>query len=221
MSVQARSRERHVLLSSPLEAHEQADHRRTPNTQSTPHHGGILWLTGLSGSGKTTLANCLHHELTTRGYHSFVLDGDLLREGLNADLGFSADERHENVRRAGEVAALFASAGVVAIAAFIAPYRADRDRIRARHAEFFHEVHVAASLAACERRDPKGLYAKARAGRIPEFTGVSAPYEPPLHAELVLDTERFAAAACLERMLDYAERSFATPRSRQGSLRPA
>ena len=135
---------------------------------------------GLPGSGKTTLAHELERQLFHKGYHVTVLDGDNLRHGLNADLGFSAEDRAENIRRAGEVAMLFAHAGVLVITAFISPYRTDRDRIREAHPNLFHEVYLAATTEECEPRDPKGHYAKARAGEIADFTGVSAPYEAPL-----------------------------------------
>ncbi len=144
---------------------------------------------------------------------AFVLDGDNLRHGLNANLGFSPADRAENIRRAGEVAALFAEAGCIVIAAFISPYRADRDRARAtaQHPETagLHEVYVRADVATCERRDPKGLYARARAGLIPEFTGISAPYEPPEAPELVIDTRAATVEECAGRLLEYIRRQFA------------
>jgi bifunctional enzyme CysN/CysC len=152
--------------------------------------GATVWLTGLSGSGKSTVAFELERRLVASGRPAYVLDGDNLRHGLNAGLGFSAEDRAENVRRVGEVALLLADAGVVALAPLVSPYRADRDRVRARHAEAgvpFFEVHVATPLEECERRDPKGLYAKARAGELTGLTGVDDPWEPPLHPELVLD----------------------------------
>jgi len=153
------------------------------------HRGAILWLTGLSGSGKSTLAHRLERQLLERGYVTYVLDGDNVRHGLNADLGFAPEERKENIRRVGHVARLFADAGALVITAFISPYRADRDQIRAMLAEGdFVEVHVAADLATCEERDPKGLYAKARAGEIQGFTGIDAPYEAPESPELKVDT---------------------------------
>ncbi|MBF0334277.1 MAG: adenylyl-sulfate kinase, partial [Alphaproteobacteria bacterium] len=135
------------------------------------HKSGILWFTGLSGAGKSTLAMALERRLFERGYRAYVLDGDNVRHGLSADLGFSPDDRAENIRRIGEVANLFAQAGFIVLTAFISPYRADRERARAIAPGFFHEVHVKAGLATCESRDVKGLYAKARAGKIPEFTG--------------------------------------------------
>lgn len=175
------------------------------------HCGGILWLTGLSGAGKSTLAQELERVLRARGWQAFVLDGDALRRGLNADLGFSPHERAENIRRAGEVAALFAEAGIIAISAFISPYRADRDRVRAAHGAIFHEIYVSAPLAVCEARDPKGLYRRARAGEIAQFTGVSAPYEPPLAPELEIRTGEWPLARCVVQLARYAQRRFALP----------
>jgi bifunctional enzyme CysN/CysC len=153
------------------------------------HRGATVWFTGLSGSGKSTVAAACERVLLDRGRPGYLLDGDNLRHGLNGDLGFSADDRSENVRRVGEVARLFADAGLVALVPLISPYRADRERARAAHvaagAPFF-EVHVATPIEVCEQRDPKGLYAKARAGEIKGFTGIDDPYEPPEHPDLVL-----------------------------------
>jgi len=149
--------------------------------------GAVVWLTGLSGSGKTTVAHALADELTRAGHLAYVLDGDRLRDGLNAGLGFSPEDRAENIRRAGEVAALFADAGVIAIAAFISPYRAGRDGARrAAGSDRFFEIFIDTPIEECERRDAKGLYRRARAGEIADFTGVSAPYEPPLAPDLHL-----------------------------------
>jgi bifunctional enzyme CysN/CysC len=152
-------------------------------------HGATVWFTGLSGSGKSTVASAVAALLTERGVLTYTLDGDNLRHGLNGDLGFSADDRTENVRRVGEVARLFADAGVVALVPLISPYRAGRDHARALHDAAglpFVEVFVDTPIEVCEQRDPKGLYAKARAGELKGFTGIDDPYEPPLHAELVL-----------------------------------
>ncbi|MBI1775530.1 MAG: adenylyl-sulfate kinase [Proteobacteria bacterium] len=173
------------------------------------HKSGILWFTGLSGAGKTTLAIELEQRLFRKGWHVYVLDGDNVRHGLSADLAFSPEDRAENVRRVGEVAALFAGSGVLVIAAFISPYRADRDRVRAIAPALFHEVFVKADLGTCEGRDPKGLYRKARAGLITDFTGVSAPYEEPEAPELVVDTGHAGIEDCLSRLVDYVERGFA------------
>lgn len=172
------------------------------------HKSGILWFTGLSGAGKSTLAVELEHHLFRKGWHVAVLDGDNIRHGLSADLGFAPEDRAENIRRVGEVAALFARAGIIVITAFISPYREDRDRVRRIAPDLFHEIHVAADLATCEQRDPKGLYRKARAGQIQEFTGVSAPYEPPEAPELVVDTASQGLEACLSYLADYVERNF-------------
>ncbi len=151
--------------------------------------GVTVWLTGLSGSGKSTIAVAVEAALVQRGRLAYVLDGDNVRHGLNSNLGFSPDDRTENIRRIGEVAKLFTDAGVIVITSFISPYRADRDVVRGLMAEGdFVEVLVDATVETCEGRDVKGLYAKARAGEIPEFTGISAPYEAPLKPELTLDT---------------------------------
>lgn len=151
--------------------------------------GAVVWLTGLSGSGKSTVAVALEQQLVRLGRAAYLLDGDNLRHGLNVDLGFSAADRDENVRRVGEVAALFADAGLVSLVPLVSPYRAARDAVRARVSSAglpFVEVHVATSLEDCERRDPKGLYAKARAGELRGMTGIDDPYEAPEAPELVL-----------------------------------
>jgi adenylyl-sulfate kinase len=167
------------------------------------HQGAVLWLTGLSGSGKSSLAMALEAALTALGYSCYVLDGDNLRTGLNADLGFSPADRTENIRRAGAVAALFCDAGLVCITAFISPYRADRDRARKAGGNAFHEIHIATDLATCESRDPKGLYKKARTGVLPEFTGISAPYEAPQQPDLRIDTAGEAIEASLAKLMAY------------------
>ena len=172
------------------------------------HTGGVLWFTGLSGAGKSTLAMEVEQRLFKRGFQVYVLDGDNVRRGLNKNLGFSPEDRAENIRRIGEVAALFADAGMVCITAFISPYQADRDRARAAAPGLFHEVYVKADLATCEERDPKGLYKKARAGTISEFTGISAPYEPPAAAEMVVDTAEDSVADCVEQIVAYVEQTF-------------
>ncbi len=170
------------------------------------HRGCTVWLTGLSGSGKSTLANALDDALWQRGVRSYVLDGDNVRHGLNKDLGFSPEDRAENIRRIGEVAKLFTDAGLVNVTAFISPYREDRDRARSIQGEGdFIEVYVRASLEACEARDTKGLYAKARAGQIREFTGISAPYEEPEKPELIVETEGRTVAESLGDILAYLE----------------
>jgi bifunctional enzyme CysN/CysC len=179
--------------------------------QSNGHRGAILWFTGLSGAGKSTLAVELERLLFAKGYQAFLLDGDNVRQGLCADLGFSPQDRAENIRRVGEVSALFAEAGMIVISAFISPYRADRDRIRAAHREHFHEVYINAPLHVCEARDVKGLYRKARAGELKEFTGISAPYEAPLAPELEIPTGEWTPERCLAQLVDYVERHFACP----------
>jgi adenylylsulfate kinase len=179
---------------------------RAEREQINGHKGCTVWLTGLSGSGKSTLANMLEKALWERGVRSFVLDGDNVRHGLNKDLGFSPADRTENIRRIGEVAALFTDAGIVNVTAFISPYRADRDIARKAMPEgTFVEVYVQCDLAECEVRDPKGLYKKARAGQIPEFTGISAPYEAPENAELTVNTTGKTAEESLAEILAYLE----------------
>ena len=164
--------------------------------------GVTVWLTGLSGSGKSTIAVAAEAALVERGRLAYVLDGDNVRHGLNRNLGFSPEDRTENIRRIGEVAKLFTDAGVIVITSFISPYRADRDAVRAMMADGdFVEVHVDASLETCESRDVKGLYQKARAGEIPEFTGISAPYEAPESPELVLDTNAKSLEESVEELL--------------------
>jgi bifunctional enzyme CysN/CysC len=168
------------------------------------HRGAVLWMTGLSGSGKSTIAAALERALALEGVHSFQLDGDNLRFGLNRDLGFSEDDRKENMRRAGEVALLFAESATVVIASLISPFREDRQRVReaARLRGLpFLEVHLDAPLEVCERRDPKGLYAKARRGEITQFTGISSPYEPPLNPEIRLESGQ-AVEKAVEGLLD-------------------
>ncbi len=163
--------------------------------------GCVVWLTGLSGSGKSTLAHALEHRLIQLGHPTYVLDGDNVRHGLNGDLGFSPADREENIRRIGQVAALFADAGLITLVAFISPYRAGRDAARQAAGEGrFLEVYVEAPLDACRQRDPKGLYRQADAGEIRGFTGIDAPYEPPLHPELTLRTDRLDPAACVESL---------------------
>jgi adenylylsulfate kinase len=152
--------------------------------------GATIWFTGLSGSGKSTIAYTLEHALVQRGNLAYVLDGDNIRHGLNKNLGFSAADREENIRRIGEVAKLFADGGIITMTSFISPYRKDRDTVRALHVEGklpFIEVHVSTPIGTCEQRDPKGLYKKARAGQLKNFTGIDDPYEEPLHPELTLD----------------------------------
>ena len=185
----------------------QVDHKITTESRARAngHMGGVLWLTGLSGAGKSTIAMELERRLFQKGWQVNVLDGDNVRHGLCSDLGFSPDDRAENIRRVGEVAHLFAKAGLLVITAFISPYRADRERVRAIDAEAFHEIHVATALDECERRDPKGLYKKARRGEIADFTGISAPYEPPAAAELTLLTDGKSVEETVGELLAYVE----------------
>lgn len=185
-----------------------AEDRRSRNG----HDGGVLWFTGLSGAGKSTLAVEAERRLFNMGYHVYVLDGDNIRHGLNTNLGFSPEDRSENIRRVGEVAALFARAGFIVLSAFISPYRSDRDRARQAAGEAFHEVFVKADLAVCEGRDPKGLYRRARAGEIRDFTGISAPYEEPETPELVVDTAKLAIEDSVGRVLKYVEQNFSLRR---------
>jgi bifunctional enzyme CysN/CysC len=172
------------------------------------HRGGVLWLTGLPGSGKSTLAFALEQRLFKAGYRAYVLDGDNIRHGLNADLGFSPADRTENIRRIGEVATLFAGAGMIVITAFISPYRSDRATARNAAKGNFHEVFLGASLETCEKRDPKGLYAKARRGEISEFTGITAPYEAPESPELTIDTGAMTVDNSLRLLEEYVEKNF-------------
>ena len=180
----------------------------TDRERQNGHLGGVLWLTGLSGSGKSTLAFALEKALFARGYQVYVLDGDNVRHGLNSDLGFTQRGRTENIRRVGEVAALFADAGLICISAFISPYRADRDTARLAAKGRFHEVFVEADIEICERRDPKGLYKRARAGKIMDFTGVSAPYEIPTSPDLVIATGKRDVTSTVALAISYVEANF-------------
>ncbi len=179
----------------------------------TGHKACTVWMTGLPASGKSTLAVALEKALWDRSVHAFVLDGDNIRHGLNKDLGCSTEDRNENIRRIGEVAKLFTVAGVINVTAFISPYRADRDQARRIMGDGeYVEVYVDCPLEECERRDPKGHYKKARAGEIAEFTGISAPYEPPLNPEIVVHTDRDPEADCVRQILSYLEEKGCIPR---------
>lgn len=173
--------------------------------ESANHHPSfVLWFTGLSGAGKSTLAHYIEQALYERGCRAFVLDGDNVRHGLCADLGFSIEDRHENIRRIGETSKLFVEAGIITIAAFISPLQADRDRVRALLTPGdFIEIYCDARLDVCESRDVKGLYEKARAGLVSDFTGISSPYEAPLNPELVLKTGEMSLELCAKAVLDY------------------
>mgnify|MGYP006295033567 CR=1 FL=1 len=167
------------------------------------HRGAVIWLTGLSGAGKSTLAINLEEELFSLGYHTYTLDGDNVRHGLNGDLGFTPEDREENIRRVGEIAKLFADSGSIVITAFISPYRKDRQRVRAiLNDGDFVEVYVKCDLEVCEERDPKGLYKKARSGEIPNFTGISAPYEEPENAEITVDTAELSVMKAIEYLVE-------------------
>jgi adenylylsulfate kinase len=177
--------------------------------------GATLWFTGLSGSGKSTIAFTLEHALVQRGQLAYVLDGDNIRHGLNKNLGFSAADREENIRRIGEVAKLFADCGAITMTSFISPYRKDRDTVRALHAADklpFIEVHVNTPIATCEQRDPKGLYKKARAGQLKNFTGIDDPYEAPLQPELTIDATSTSPQEATVLLVEYLEK--------QGLVRP-
>lgn len=177
-----------------------AEERRAMNQ----HRSCVLWLTGLSASGKSTIANELDKRLFQKSIRSYVLDGDNVRHGLNRDLGFSPRDRKENIRRIGEVAKLFVDAGLFTITAFISPYREDRDMVRAMFtAGEFIEVYVKCDVNECERRDPKGLYKKAKALEIKEFTGISAPYETSHSPEIILETDRQSVEDSVQRIMDY------------------
>ncbi len=178
------------------------DHRE----KQSGHRSVILWFTGLSGAGKSTLAHAVEEHLFQRHCRTFTIDGDNVRHGLCADLGFSSDDRVENIRRVGELAKLFTEAGVLVLTAFISPFQADRDRVRALVPDGeFIEVYCQASLDICEGRDVKGLYKKARSGEIAHFTGISSPYEPPTSPELTVNTGEATIEACVAQVIQYLE----------------
>jgi len=177
--------------------------------QRNRHKGTVIWFTGLSASGKSTLATMLEQRLFEMGRQVYVLDGDNVRHGLCSDLGFSAQDRAENIRRIGELSALFARAGLIVISAFISPYRQDRRQAREAASGNFHEIYLQTDLKVCEKRDPKGLYAKARSGEILDFTGISAPYEAPENPELTIDTGAMDIEDSLDMIVDYVERNVA------------
>ncbi|WP_055441780.1 adenylyl-sulfate kinase [Anoxybacillus suryakundensis] len=168
------------------------------------HHSFVLWFTGLSGSGKSTLANAVAKTLFEQNIHCYVLDGDNVRHGLNSDLGFSAKDRTENIRRIGEVAKLFVDSGQIVLTAFISPFRQDRQLVRSKlEQDEFVEVYVRCPLETCEQRDPKGLYKKARNGEIRDFTGIDSPYEPPLSPDVVVDTDQYSIDQCVQQIISY------------------
>ncbi len=194
---------------------------RQDRSEIKGHRPAVLWFTGLSGSGKSTIANAVEQRLNQSYHaHTYLLDGDNIRTGLNRGLGFSQEDREENIRRIGEVARLFVDAGLIVLTAFISPYRADRERVRALLPEGeFIEVYVRCPLDVCEQRDPKGLYRKARAGQIPEFTGISSPYEEPLHPELALNSGAFSVEECAAQVILYLQTRGILPAHSQ-SLNP-
>lgn len=197
LSSDAHHKSHNIYWSEGKITHDQRAHRNG-------HLGRVVWLTGLSGAGKSSVATELERELFTLGMQAYVLDGDKVRHGLCSDLGFSPDDRRENIRRIGEMARIMADAGFICITAFISPYRADRDAVRARmEPGQFVEIFVNAPLAVCESRDPKGLYVKARANEIKEFTGISAPYEPPLKPELELPTHELSLQESVTKIIEY------------------
>ncbi|OEH92745.1 adenylyl-sulfate kinase [Bacillus solimangrovi] len=170
------------------------------------HHSAVIWFTGLSGSGKSTLANALEQELYKKDIHSYILDGDNVRHGLNSDLGFSDEDRKENIRRIGEVSKLFIDSGSFVLTAFISPFIEDRAQVRNLIEEDeFVEVYVECELDSCEKRDPKGLYKKARNGEIPQFTGISSPYEKPINPEITVNTEKLSVEDSVKKIIQYLE----------------
>ncbi|MDQ0115225.1 adenylyl-sulfate kinase [Paenibacillus harenae] len=172
--------------------------------QSNKHGSFVIWLTGLSGSGKSTIANALDHFFYNNDYHAFVLDGDNVRLGLNKNLGFSPDDRKENIRRVGEVSKLFVEAGSIVMAAFISPYIQDRQEVRSlfQQGEFI-EVYIKCSLEQCEQRDPKGLYKKARKGELPDFTGITSPYEISTSPEIIIETDQLTVEESVDKIINY------------------
>lgn len=177
---------------------------KATRSQIKEQHPCLLWFTGLSGAGKSTIANIVEKKLNAKGKHTYLLDGDNVRWGLNRDLGFTDDERVENIRRVGEVAKLFVDAGIITIASFISPFKSDRRLVRKLFDEDeFIEVFVSAPLELCEQRDPKGLYKKARAGEISHFTGIDSPYETPEREHVILSTAELTAEQCADQLVEY------------------
>ncbi|MDX8365815.1 adenylyl-sulfate kinase [Cytobacillus sp. IB215665] len=183
--------------------HETTITRKDRNSLNN-HNSCVLWFTGLSGSGKSTLANAVEVKLHESQVRTYVLDGDNIRHGLNKDLGFSEDDRKENIRRIGEVSKLFTDSGQIVLTAFISPFREDRNSVRELFSNHeFIEVYVKCPLEVCETRDPKGLYDKARKGEIPEFTGISSPYEPPEQPELIIESNKMTIEQSVEQVINY------------------
>ena len=170
------------------------------------HRGGVFWFTGLSGAGKSTLAHAVEEQLHQQGCRTYVLDGDNVRHGLCADLSFSDEDRKENIRRIGQMSKLYVEAGVIVLTAFISPFRSDRENVRKIAGSDFHEIYCKSSLEVCETRDVKGLYKRARAGEIPDFTGISSPYEEPQNAELEVNTESHLEE-CTDEVFNYISKA--------------
>ena len=185
---------------------------RADRAERNGHKSFVLWFTGLSGAGKSTLAHAVEAELFRCGHQVMVLDGDNVRHGLCSDLGFTEEDRHENLRRIGEISKLFVEAGVIVLAAFVSPYRSDRDRVRSMlpHGDFL-EVYCKCGLETCEARDPKGLYARARRGEVKNFTGISAPYEEPLRPELIVETDKESLTEEVARAMEVLRRMDLVP----------
>lgn len=203
--IDAASNNWEVLMSSNIKWHD-ATVTRSSREKSNGHKSFVLWFTGLSGAGKSTLAHRVEEALFERGCHTYVCDGDNVRHGLCADLGFSAEDRRENIRRIGEMSKLFVDAGVIALTAFISPFRQDREMVRALvQPGDFIEVYCNAPLEICEERDVKGLYRKARKGEIPEFTGISSPYEAPTDPEITVHTGLDGVEACAQQVIAYLQ----------------
>ncbi|HWO96156.1 MAG TPA: adenylyl-sulfate kinase [Bacillus sp. (in: firmicutes)] len=202
---EALQKEKKTTASADITWHDSAVTKEDRRKQNG-HQSFILWFTGLSGSGKSTLANAVAKALFDRKIRNYVLDGDNIRFGLNKDLGFSEKDRKENIRRIGEVAKLFVDSGQVVLTAFISPFQQDRNEVRQLTEENeFIKVYVKCPLDECEKRDPKGLYQKARKGEIKEFTGIDSPYEEPTNPELIIETNKYSLEDCVKRVLMYLE----------------
>jgi adenylylsulfate kinase len=185
--------------------HEELVDRQDRNRRNK-HKSGVVWFTGCPASGKSTIAHHMAKEFFDRGVNCYVLDGDNVRHGINSDLGFSREDRRQNLRRIAEISKLFVDAGMVVLAAFVSPFCEDRDTVRQIvGTEFFFEVYVKCSIETCEKRDPKGQYKKARAGLIKEYTGVSAPYEEPQNPEIILDTEELDVESSVKKVLEFLD----------------
>lgn len=192
----------------------QAEVKKEDRQKLNEHRSAVLWFTGYSGAGKSTVAVALEQELHKRGVRTYILDGDNVRHGLNKNLGFSSEDRKENIRRIGEVSKLLVDAGVLTLSAFISPFREDRAQVRELlEKKEFVEVYVKCDLTECERRDPKGLYRKARSGEIKEFTGIDSPYEPPVNPEITIETDQLSLEESLKKIVDYLEENHLLTRS--------